>query len=159
MTSFSRIVEGAVLRLRCDACGSVFPHFLFSGEEDSDTAGLYSASCCGKDEVTIVEVDASVWDDSSRTGLALVEQVLNTRLSRNDLKVVSVLRIEPEGSAIAGSSFSDFRKAYKPPVLIYSCVCCGNGEGRVIEEITLEDFQGRGGRIVLTGRLKLLATN
>jgi hypothetical protein len=153
MTGSPRIVEGTILRLRCDACSSVFPHFLFSGEEDSDTAGLCSASSCEKDELVIAEAEPSEWNDLAHTDAAVGSKIAE-QLQRNDLKVVRLLRVERETGA-TGLSFSDFRKAYKPPTLIYSCACCANGESRAIEEITVEAFQKAGGRIITTGRLAL----
>lgn len=153
MTGSPRIVDGTILKLRCDACDAVFPHFLFSGEADSDTAGLCSASSCGKDELVIAEAEPREWSDVAHTDSAVGNRI-SEQLQRNDLKVVRLLRVERELGA-NGLSFSDFRRAYKPPVLIYSCVCCVNGESRAIEEITVEDFQRGGGQIITTGRLAL----
>lgn len=153
MISSPRIVDGTIVRLRCDACDSVFPHFLFSGEEDSDTAGLCSASSCGKDELVIVEAEPSEWNDLNHTDAAVGNRIAE-QLQRNDLKVVRLLRVERDSGA-TGLSFSDFRKSYKPPILIYSCACCANGESRAIDEVTVGDFQRAGGRIITTGRLVL----
>lgn len=155
MSESHREVEGTIQRLRCDACGSVFPHFLFSGEEDSDTAGLCSAAVCGQKEVlVIVEADPSEWNDFASGVVASLEDRLKKQCAFGDLKVIRLLRVEREPAA-AGLSFSDFRKAYKPPVPIYSCVCCDTGESRISEEVTVKDFVNSGGRILLTGRLAL----
>lgn len=153
MTGSVRIVNGAVLRLRCGACAAIFPHFSFSGEEDSDTAGLYSASSCNQDEVVLAEADPSEWKDLAHGEITSIEKKLAQNLARDDLKVVRLLRIEHQSSAAAGSSFADFRKAYKPPVLVYSCICCSGGEARALQEMTMETFRRSGGRILLTGRV------
>lgn len=155
MTDSHREIEGTIQRLHCDACGSVFPNFLFSGEEDSDTAGLCSAAVCSqKDVVLIVEANSSEWNDLALGVVASIEDRLREQCSFSDLKVVRLLRVEHEPAA-PGLSFSEFRKAYKRPVPIYSCVCCTTGESRVVEEITVRDFVDSGGRILLAGRLTL----
>lgn len=155
MKNLQRIVVGTVLRLRCQACGAVFPHFLFTGEEDGDTAGLCSASSCDQNEVVIAEAEPAEWNDFVLTGAMAIEKRLAQQLVRGDLKVLCLLRIEREESAAAGLSFRDFKKAYKPPVLVFSCACCADGESRAIEEIAVDDFQNSGGRILVTGRLVL----
>lgn len=133
----------------------VFPHFLFSGEEDTDTVGLCSASSCNQNEVVIVEAEPDEWSDLESTRTMAIEKRLAQQLGRADLKVLRLLRVERETTPAAGLSFREFQKGYKPPVLVYSCACCGKGESRVIEEITAGDFEKSGGQILVTGRLTL----
>jgi hypothetical protein len=154
MIHADREVAGTILSLRCEACGSVFPHFLFLGDGDSSTAGLCSASRCRKDEVVIAEVDSSEWGALAVAESSSIEARLMKEFSLADLKVVRLLRVE-HGASAAGSSFGDFRKAYKPPIQIYSCVCCVNGEARSIEAVEVKRFEDSGGRILLSGRLTL----
>lgn len=155
MTSSQRIVTGTILRLCCQKCGGTFPHFLFSGEDDIETAGLCSASSCDHNEVVLVEAESAEWNDFENTGASAIEQRLAKQLARNDLCVVHLLRIERNENVATGLNFHDFQKIYKRPVLVYSCACCANGESRVTEEITLDDFQKSGGRVLVTGRLAL----
>lgn len=155
MTTPPRLVAGSVLRLRCQTCGAVFPHFLFSGEKDTDTAGLCSASSCDQNEVVIVEAEPSEWNDLERTGATAIERRLAQQLGRPDFRVLRLLRVEREAAPAAGVSFGDFKKGYKPPVLVYSCACCAKGESRAIDELTVGDFQESGGEILVTGRLTL----
>lgn len=155
MTGLPRIVQGTILRLRCDSCGSIFPHFLFSGEGDADTVGLCSASSCRENEVAITEVDSYEWRNFDHAGRASIEKKLATQFARCDFRVVRLLRVGREEHSAVGLGFSDFQKAYKPPVLIYACVCCATGESRAIQEITIGDFNLAGGRIFLAGRLAL----
>lgn len=155
MTRPERSVTGMVLRLRCNACGAVFPHFLFSGDEDGDTVGLCSASCCDKSEVVILEAEPSEWNNFESAGILAIEERLALQFGRADLKVLRLLRVEHEITSGTGLSFRDFKKAYQPSVLVYSCACCAEGESRAIEELTVGDFQKLGGRIFVAGKLTL----
>jgi hypothetical protein len=155
MTSAHREIEGAIQRLHCDNCGSVFHAFLFSGEEDGDTAGLCCAAVCNqKNIVVIVEMDASEWNEFAHGVFSSLEDRIRTQFNFRDLKVVRLLRVEP-GSTSPGLSFEEFRKVYKPPSAIYSCVCCDVGEGRVYEEVAVKEFLSSGGRILLSEQLAL----
>ena len=131
------------------------PHFLFSGDEDADTAGLCSASSCNQNEVVIVEAEPNEWNDLEGTGASAIEERLAQQLRRADFKVLRLLRVERENAPGTGLSFRDFKKGYERPVLVYSCACCGEGESRAIEELTAGEFQESGGRILATGRLTL----
>lgn len=155
MTS-KRIVTGTVLKLHCQACKATFPHFLFSGEDDTDTAGLCSASSCDQNEVVIAEAEQAEWNDFEQAGASKIEKRLARQLARDDLRVLRLLKIEHENKSPAGLSFCDFKKTYKPPVLVYSCACCRDGESRAIDEVTPDEFQKNGGRVVITGRLILI---
>lgn len=155
MKNSKRFVDGKIWKLRCQTCGAVFPHFVFSGESDSLTDGLFSASSCKKNEVVIVEADSAEWSDFVRAGAVGIEKRLARQLARDDLRILRLLRIEREKSAGAGLSFNDFKKAYKPPALIYSCVCCADGESSAIEEVAVNDFRNSGGQIIAVGRLVL----
>jgi len=153
--SLQRTVEGTVMMLRCDSCGATFPHFSFAGDQDTDTAGLCSASSCDQNEVILVEADLSEWNDFEQRGASAIECRLAKQLGRNDLKILRMLGIEQENVPVGGVSFRDFRKAYKPPVIVYTCACCSDGKSRSVAELTIEDFQEKGGRIMTTGRLTL----
>ena len=155
MMTSKRIVAGTILRLCCQTCKATFPHFLFSGEDDTDTAGLCSASCCDRNEVVIAEAESAEWNDFEQAGVSEIEKRLARQLGRDDLRVLRLLKIEREESSPAGLGFRDFKKTYKPPVLVYSCACCRDGASRAIEEITVDEFQKSGGRVLVTGRLVL----
>lgn len=154
-----RSVEGAIKVLRCDSCGATFPHFVFFGEKDTDTDCLCSASSCERNEVVLVETESDEWGELQRSIALTVERRLSALLGRNDLKVPQVLTAEKSSTPAAGMSFRDFRKAYKPPALIYTCICCESGKSRSIEEFTTRDFQQSGGVVTPTGRLYLQATS
>lgn len=154
MSDSPRTVEGTILRLRCDSCASVFPRFVFSGDTDSSTEDLCCASSSDSNEVVILETNGLEWNELAQGNATSVENRLAQQLARNDLKVLHLRRVERgTNNSATGSSFREFRKVYQPPVLVYSCVRCADGESRAIEELTLEAFQRAGGRIVLTGRL------
>lgn len=153
MTDQVRKVEGTVAKLSCTKCRATFPHFIFSGEDDTDTAGLGSLSSCDKNEIVIGELEPSEWNNFDGPGSASFEERLSVQLGRRDLRVVRLLRVERDGNVGLGKSFSDFRKAYKSPKLVFSCACCADGEARPLEEITVEDFKRLGGKISAIGHL------
>lgn len=156
MSGPHRLINGTVVRLQCAACGATFPHFRFTGDTDSDTDGLYSATSCTANELVIAEATPSEWNEIGRGDGASAERNLAQQLGRTDLKIVHLLRVEDTNSA-KGLSFAEFQKVYKPPVLIYTCPCCANGESRELEELTVARFKKSGGKIELIGPLRLLA--
>jgi hypothetical protein len=131
-----RSVEGTVQRLRCQACGAVFPHFQFSGERETEGGGLFSASSGKADEVLVFEAQPEEWKDFDRAGATLAEKRIAQELARDDLRVIRLLRIESALTTGQGMSFADFKKSYRPPVMAYSCACCEAGECRVVEAVT-----------------------
>ncbi len=141
------------MTLRCESCGSTFPHFTFSGEKDTDTAGLCSASSCERNEVVLVEALPVEWNDLEGDGTAAIERRLAAHLQRSDLRVLRLLAVERAAVAAAGTSFRDFRKAYKPPSMVYTCACCATGKSRSVASRSAEDFVKSGGLVTPTGRL------
>ena len=155
MITQQRKISGTVLSLRCMQCEAEFPHFLFSGEEDTDTAGLCSLSSIDADELIIGELEIEEWNNFDTNGALHFEHRLSEQLNRHDLKVVRLLRVEQAKNVGNGMNFQDFRKAYNPPAMVFSCICCVDGESRTSEEITVENFQSLGGKISPIGRLVL----
>lgn len=153
MSDSHRLVDGTVAKLQCAACGAVFPLFTFTGETDSDTDGLYAATSCATNEVVLADATPSEWNGMGRGDSTSVEKKLAQQLARTDLKIVHLVRVENTISA-KGLSFAEFQKVYKPPVLIYSCACCPNGESRVVEKLTVARFKKSGGKIKLIGSLR-----
>lgn len=146
-----RKVAGSVVQLRCNACERVFPYFRFEGEDDTDTIGLGSLTTCLKNELVIASFLPDEWNSLPQGGSARFEARVREELGRDDLYVVRLLRTVPGGTSAAGVSFQDFRKHYRPPELVFSCPCCDQGESRVIEELTVQQFVRSGGRIILAG--------
>ena len=148
-----RKVSGDVQEVRCDACGSVFHHFLFFGEDDTETAGLCSASRRNILDVVIAEATPDEWRACDGNGLSLLEARLSDALNLTDLKVLRLLRVEQSGSAAAGKSFKDFLQTYTPPTLVYACPSCSQGKAHVIAEFTADEFKARGGKLTAIGDL------
>ena len=126
-------VPGSVLRLRCQACGAVFPHFQLSGERETAGGGLFSASSGRTDEVFVFEATPEEWKDFERAGATLAEQRIARKMGRDDLRVVRLRRIESALSAGKEMSLAQFKAAYRVPVMVYSCAFCAEGESRVVE--------------------------
>lgn len=157
MTNLQRLVEGTVLMLRCRTCSAVFPHFLFSGEQDTDTDRLCSASACDTIEVVVAEATADEWNDLAHGSVSVLQARLSSQLARDDLRVLRILRVEPGKNSGKGASFQDFRKEYSPPITIFSCACCG-GDSEATEEITVDAFQKAHGRLHVLGNLAVSVT-
>ncbi|MDM4769254.1 hypothetical protein [Solimonas sp. SE-A11] len=153
MSDAPQTVSGTILRLRCQGCGAVFPHFQFSGERETESGGLFSASSGQADEVFIAEAMADEWKDFDGAGATRAEQRLALELGRGDLRVIRLLRIESALTAGQGMSFADFKKSYRPPVMVYSCAACEAGRSRVVGECSLDDFANAGGCIRYSERL------
>ncbi len=148
-----RKVTGSVLKLWCAACGKVFPHFRFSGEDDTDTAGLYSMTSCDRDELVVAAMDPSEWNGFEQNGAHEYESRIGRHLHRDDLNLVKLLRIESPPVSGSGVSFHDFRKTYIAPAEIFSCPCCETGESTIVEELTIDQFKELGGKITVVGSL------
>lgn len=143
------LISGNILRLRCQACDAAFPHFQFSGERETDDAGLYSASSGTTSEVFIAEATPEEWKDIDRGGATLAQQRLCAQEGRDDLRVIRLLRIESALTGGQGMSFAQFKAAYRPAVMVYSCACCGSGECRTEETLSCAEFESAGGSIRL----------
>lgn len=155
MKDVLRTIEGFVSILRCKQCGAKFPHFVFAGESDADTEGLRCASSCERNEVVLFELDPEKW--SAAEGVEAAERRLSAQLGRSDLKLIRLLEVERDSTPAAGTSFRDFKKAYKAPVPMYSCACCSTGRAKADAEITVGEFRMADGQITTLGRLALEA--
>ena len=150
-----RKVTGTVLKLRCAACGKVFPHFRFSGEDDTDTVGLYSLSNCNQDDLVIAEMTPSEWNGFEQNGAHEFESRIRHQLHRDDLRLVRLVRTELPPVSGAGMSFQEFRKTYKALEEIFSCPCCETGESALVEELMIDRFRDLGGTITVVGSLSV----
>jgi hypothetical protein len=155
MTTNARIIEASVLRLRCSKCETVFPHLLFSGEDDTTTSGLCSLSACNTNEVVAAEAEADEWSDFEGAGARALEKRVGLDLNRGDLKLIRLIHIEHASGGGAGVSFQDFRRVFVPPSLVFSCPCCSDGESRKLDELSVEAFERLGGTVTLVGRLSI----
>lgn len=150
-----RTVDGSILRMKCDRCGKTFAHFQFEGEADVDTEGLCSASVCGDTEVAIIEALPDEWDDLQLGKAEKIEKRLALELGRDDFRILNLIRAEKKEITKGRVSFLDFKKRYEPPVMVYSCPCCVDGEARAVQEATVGAFKKAGGNIITVGRLTL----
>nr|WP_295111555.1 hypothetical protein [uncultured Caulobacter sp.] len=148
-----RRVEGYVLTLKCRRCGSKSPHAVFSGDTDMATDGLISLTSGERNELVVGELTAEEWtlEENARDSAAC--QRVSVALARTDLRPVRVIRWE-NSQPIAGLPFALFRKAYKPPVGVYSCPKCG-GEAKSIAKQSWTEFMTSGGHIEPFGQLVL----
>lgn len=152
-----RVVDASIDILRCTSCGREYPHAEFTGESDTSTAFLGSATSCERNEVVIVEMTHEEYNlYANDIGRQEFERRLAQLINRTDLHVLKQLRIE-KSIPLPGLSPHEFRKQYVPPVVVYACPCCRGGESIKTVEITPAEFQRRGGRIIVVGPLKVLA--
>ena len=111
MTRNARRIEASVVRLRCSTCEAVFPHLVFSGENDVTTSQLCSLSSSNTNEVVAVEAEAAEWNDFEGSGAQALEQRMRLHLNRGDLRLIRLIRVEPAKSSGSAMSFQDFRNA------------------------------------------------
>lgn len=154
-----RKIDGTVVILQCSNCGTAFPHFLFSGEGDVDTAGLYSVSSCKKNEIVLGEMESNEWNHFDDGGILSFEARISKQLGRDDLRSTRLLRLEKGNGVATGVNFREFIKTYRSPIQVFSCICCASGESRFVEEITVQEFLLKGGGISTLGRLELLPSS
>ncbi len=148
----TRKIAGSVLILRCEN-GSTFPHFQPSGDTDVETAGIGSLTSCDKNEIVLAEMTSREWTSIEKSGAEEFEKRISRELKRDDLRFVHLLRAEERAPESKAMSFQDFRKAYRPPILVFSCACA-DGESRVTKEMSMEEFRASGGRVTTLGNLR-----
>ena len=148
-----RIIEGSVYELLCESCHATVPHFVFSGDTDMATEGLLSAGSNVTKDVAIFEASS---DEFLKTGYDLDKAAarLPKLFGRNDLHLVRYLMSENEFVPKSGT-FRNFRERYKPPVPVYACPCCVNGQMRPTGIFEPAEFIKAGGRILFSENLTL----
>ena len=135
--------EITVVWLR-DAKG-MFPHIVFSGDSDVETAGWTSFTSTSRREVVICSVTAAEWNAGEQGVWAALRRV-SDRLLRTDLRAIRLVRSEqPIGAR--GISFQACRKHGNLPKLIYSALE-GPGESVPEREESIEAFKNNGGTIL-----------
>jgi hypothetical protein len=148
-----RRVEGEILKLRCDACRMAFPTMEFSGDTDMATWGLASATSSSGDVLVVGEMTADEYGVGYAAGFdRFAERV--TRQQGSVFKAAHLLRSEVDQSVAQGSDFSEFRRSYFAPTLIFGCLACG-GDARVVGRESGQDFQHHGGKLTVLGELTI----
>jgi hypothetical protein len=136
----------------CHACEASVPIFEFELESDAGAMGLCSACKCNDMTLVIAEVSMSEWLAMQNGELSnLPERIIGFE----GFHVLHVKRIERSPDPPLGISFSEYRKIYKSPIVVYSCPCCRQGESIKERELTIAEFKSRGGQIVALGGLTI----
>ena len=155
MTSDTRHISGTIKALKCRSCEATVHIVTFEGESDVDTIGLCSAGSCRGLDVVIVEANPAEWNELAAKNTSTLQSRIAEELRRDDLYIVNILRIEDTNETLAATSFAEFRKAYRPPSIIYSCPCCSNGEAVETDELTVAAFKKMGGEVFAIGGISL----
>lgn len=149
MIGDSKVVHGSVAIVTCRSCRASLPLFEFEMESDTGAVGLCSAGRCNSLDIVIAETTLDEWKAMQSGELS----TLPLRLSGfPDFHVLHIKRIEQSPDPQAGISFYEFRNIYKPPVIVYACPCCTDGEAVKTQEVTIPEFEKRGGHIVAVGK-------
>lgn len=128
--------EGEIQVAKCKKCGESFPVFIFVADTDMVTTGCVSLTGKGnKIVLTMQTASESGQETEVRVGLGY--------------KMVQVRYLD-EGPSAKGMSFQEFRKVYKPPTPIYSCISCGS-DSEVIKTETKSQFLTYGNIEVVNG--------
>jgi hypothetical protein len=155
MTNLGNRVRGSVALVTCKDCHSQFPRFEFETETDVGAIGFCSASSCNQLKLVIAETTLDEWNALSSGELVSLPPRLSDEAGERDLHVLHVKRIDKGPQIPAGLPFAEFRKLYRRPTVIYDCPCCGTGEAIESEELTVTEFEARGGHIRALGNLYL----
>jgi hypothetical protein len=147
----TRIIDGEVMVLDCPTCGNSSPHFIFRGDTDMATVCLASLTSKAENEIVVVEVESSEWDDESGQ---MLEARINTTMVRNDLRFVRLLQVE-QVAYPTQLTFQEFRKVYCPARLTYSCPKCSDGRAVPARSLTPVEYVREGGKLTLADGLKL----
>lgn len=144
------VVRGSAAIVTCQSCQASVPLFEFEVESDTGAVGLCSAAKCNGSDIVIAETTLDEWK-------AMQSGELSTLPSRlggfSDFHVLHIKRIEKTPAPPAGISFSEFRDLYQPPVVVYACPCCTDGEAIKNREVTTSEYEEMGGHIVALGSL------
>ncbi len=119
--------EGYILWLRCSACSTEFPVFVFSGENDWTTSGLRTTTDFEKKAVYIYPHD-------------------DTPPSGTEVELVAVDRVK----SIPGESFQDFRNrtANSEDRHIYRCLNCKSNHAEDVERLKPAQLKEKGYELV-----------
>ena len=139
-------IDGQVEEARCNQCGAELITFTFSADSDMTTMGL-AAACAGNRHLVLGELTSSELSAgdlgleafTKRAGHAVGAECRSIRVKRYE-----------GGTAPRGTSFADFRAAYRPPRPIYGCPVC-DGDALVAATSSYTDFVRSGGVIALLG--------
>lgn len=147
MIGASKIIRGSVKLIRCINCGSGLPLFEFDTETDTGAIGLCSAAQCNGRTIIIAETTLEEWNGLQSGNFISLRSRLISTSGIPDLQILHVKRIERKSRPSAGISFSEFKKLYQPPVVIYDCPCCADGEAFEVDEVAIAKFKEDGGVI------------
>lgn len=150
-----QFVRGSVKIVTCRTCHSSMPRFEFESETDTGTVGLSSAARCNSADLVLAETTLDEWRGIQSGDISGLLSRLRDLSGMKDLCVLWIRRIEQSAQPPTGIPFSEFRKLYRPPVVIYACPCCADGDAIETQEMLISEFEARGGRIVALGNLVL----
>ena len=155
MTSLNKVIRGAVKMISCQNCRSNIPLFEFDSETDNDTVGLCSAALCNGLEIVIAEVTLYEWKKMYSGELLHLPTRISGDSYLKSLHVLHIKRIEQSPDPTPGTSFPEYRKIYRPPVVIYSCPCCDGSDAIETQEFSVSKFEEIGGRIITLGNIRV----
>lgn len=153
MMSENRTVGGSVKILACRNCKSILPLFEFETEADTDSMGLFSAAQCNGLVIVIAEATLEEWSTIQSGELSILPPRLACPAELKGFHILSIKRIERGYAPPSGISFLEFKKLYRAPVVVYACPCCAVGDALETQELTVNEFESRGGRIIALGSL------
>lgn len=128
--------------------GKLFPIVRFTGDTDMVTEGWVSLTSTERPEVVVTQATAEEWNSLESTGASQIEARINRQLGRNDLRYVRLMRVEDQGNP-KGVSFQEFRKAYKPPKLLYQDIYSPTSQASEVSQTTRADFERGGGKVLV----------
>ena len=114
-------VEGTISSLRCETNDHVTAHLIFSADTDMVTNNLAALTSVSTDEIVVAEMrDEEITGDGDA-----FQSRINHALGRDDLRTVTLLRVETD-TPPTGLSFQQFRREHTPPRIVFACPICGS---------------------------------
>jgi hypothetical protein len=153
MTAGDNVVPGCIKRVACQRCGATVPFFEFDLENDVELMGLLSAGKCNELKVVVAEISLDERNAVEAGEIAGLPPRLNSP-ERDGFRIVRVKNTRQDLPS-SDLPFSEYRKLYSPPVVVYSCPCCGLGDALVETEMSLSEFELHGGEVLILGDLAL----
>jgi hypothetical protein len=140
MTSKNRAIHGSVKIVTCRTCQSNVPLFELEAETDTDSVGFCSAARCNGLDLVLAETTLEGWRAAQSGDVASLLSRLSGLSGMTDLHILRIERVEQNPKPPAGAPFSEFKKLYKSPIVIYACPCCVGGEAVETQEVPISKY-------------------
>jgi hypothetical protein len=136
-----------ILWLQAGPSGTRFPTVQFSADTDMATAGWVALTSLSRHEIVVTQMTAEEF--RSTTGFVDLENRVNALLGRDDLRFPALVGSEGQAPAVAGQSFQQFRRDYRPPRLFYRDIFSSDALAEEVARMSRNEFEEGGGTLTI----------